>query len=416
MSIVRPSLMLDFANARSLDPRVAFARASTATFLSRTGAWREAAANVPRFQHDAATGACLGILREAGATNSNRNPRGEGTGGTSGLPTNWSFQNAGLTATKVGNFTVDGVDVTRIRLNGTATGVTATVDFEAITGIVAAPGQSWASSFFYRTFSGAGVPIGYRFRLNGRTAAGAGVGGNSFNTVAFDPTGTLTRYERAETLTADGTLARVTAGIQFSLVNGAAYDFTFDVGWPQMELGSFATSPALPPVGAPAAAVRAADGISLALADFGLASLSEYTAIIEATAGPAALAADQVMAELHDGTANEAIQLLRRGSTGGIRGSVISGGVEQGPLDAAVVAGGGGINAALGVRGGDLAISLNGAAVVADATATAPAGLTTLHIGGARAGGSPISSALRRVAIYPRRLTNAQLQTLSAGV
>jgi hypothetical protein len=303
-------------------------------------------------------------------------------------------------------------------LNGTASGVTATVDFETTTGIVAAPSQSWTSSFFYRTFSGSGAPNNYRFRMNGRTAAGAGVSGNSFNTTIFSPTSVLTRYERSETLTSDVSIERVTNGVQFDLTNGAAYDFTFDVGWPQMELGLFASSPVLPPVGAPAATARSADSISLALADFGLASLPEYTVVASALAGSSTISTNQSIVELHNGTADEVIQLVRRGSGGNARGFVITSGVEQGPLDANLISipTGAAYTVAFGVKSNDLAITFNGSAVAIDTSAAVPTVLTTMHLGGARAGDRAIASTLRRVAVYPRRLTNAQLQTIAAGV
>lgn len=66
---VQPSLLLDFAASRSLDPRITFARASTATFVNAKGFLETAAANVPRFTYNAASGYSEGLLIETNSTN-----------------------------------------------------------------------------------------------------------------------------------------------------------------------------------------------------------------------------------------------------------------------------------------------------------------------------------------------------------
>ena len=66
---IEPSLKLDFANARALDPRITFTRASTATYVGKDGLIKIALANEPRFDHDPATGESLGLLIEESRTN-----------------------------------------------------------------------------------------------------------------------------------------------------------------------------------------------------------------------------------------------------------------------------------------------------------------------------------------------------------
>lgn len=66
---IRPSLLLDFANSKVLDPRVTFTRASTATYFDRFGIMKTAAANEPRFDHNPVTGESLGLLIEEQRTN-----------------------------------------------------------------------------------------------------------------------------------------------------------------------------------------------------------------------------------------------------------------------------------------------------------------------------------------------------------
>ena len=49
---IEPSLKLDFANARALDPRITFTRASTATYVGANGLIKTAGVDEARFDHD----------------------------------------------------------------------------------------------------------------------------------------------------------------------------------------------------------------------------------------------------------------------------------------------------------------------------------------------------------------------------
>ena len=66
---IEPSLRLDFANARALDPRITFTRASVATYVGRDGLIKTAGVNEARFDHDPTTGESLGLLIEEERTN-----------------------------------------------------------------------------------------------------------------------------------------------------------------------------------------------------------------------------------------------------------------------------------------------------------------------------------------------------------
>jgi hypothetical protein len=66
---VYPTLAIDFCGDLALDSRISFTRASTGTYIGGDGLVRTAAANAPRFQYDAATGQCLGLLIEEQRTN-----------------------------------------------------------------------------------------------------------------------------------------------------------------------------------------------------------------------------------------------------------------------------------------------------------------------------------------------------------
>jgi len=66
---IQPALDLNFAQTKLLDPRVTFYRDSFATYTDSQGIIRTAPANVPRFEHDPATGESLGLLIEDSRTN-----------------------------------------------------------------------------------------------------------------------------------------------------------------------------------------------------------------------------------------------------------------------------------------------------------------------------------------------------------
>ena len=66
---IRPTLNLNFARSKTLDPRITFTRASTATYVDEDGLIKTAGADEARFDHDPVTGESLGLLIEESRTN-----------------------------------------------------------------------------------------------------------------------------------------------------------------------------------------------------------------------------------------------------------------------------------------------------------------------------------------------------------
>jgi hypothetical protein len=64
-----PPLDLNFADTKTLDPRVSFTRASSGTYIGSDGLLKTAATNEPRFDHNPTTGESLGLLVEEPRTN-----------------------------------------------------------------------------------------------------------------------------------------------------------------------------------------------------------------------------------------------------------------------------------------------------------------------------------------------------------
>jgi hypothetical protein len=66
---VRPTLDLNFARTKTLDPRMTFTRSSGGTYVGSDGLIKIAGVNTPRFDHDPVTGESLGLMIEEGRTN-----------------------------------------------------------------------------------------------------------------------------------------------------------------------------------------------------------------------------------------------------------------------------------------------------------------------------------------------------------
>jgi hypothetical protein len=66
---VLPTLDLDFANSKTLDPRITFTRSSGGSYVGADGLIKYAGVNEARFDHDPSTGESLGLLVEEARTN-----------------------------------------------------------------------------------------------------------------------------------------------------------------------------------------------------------------------------------------------------------------------------------------------------------------------------------------------------------
>lgn len=218
-------------------------RASDGFAQNEAGVWVRRSANTRSMAGN-------GLLTYPTRTNSLRNNTMAGAAvGTPGtLPTNWAQNNGtGLTRTIVGAGTVDGVDYVDIRFAGTtgdANGLR--LDFESTTQIAATSGQVWALSTFFALVGGSFTNVGsLRLTAVEQTAAGAFVASQFGSDIVGQISATLARQQSALTLAGGGTVARVQPAITLTMANGVAVDFTLRIGWPQMELGAFASPPIL---------------------------------------------------------------------------------------------------------------------------------------------------------------------------
>lgn len=316
---VLASLDFDFQNGRyyqsgqGVDPLAltTTSRASVGYAESLAGVWSPFLSNVPRITNK-------GLLVEELRTNSLRNNSMQdavaGSPGT--LPTNWTTltSTGGLTQTIVGVGTTDGIDYIDIRWAGTSSNSTPTArGFEANTQIAAAVGQTWSSSVFATLIGGSIVNTGgIVLRIRERDAGGASLDTGS------GPALTLTagalgnnRHMLIRTL-AQATTAFAVPEIAFAPSGvGLAIDLTLRIGWPQLELGSFATSP-IRTTGA--AATRAADVVTVTtLPAFGAA----YSIFGKGSPNaPLAYTSTQSLFSIDDGSTNNRLLVFRAVSSG----------------------------------------------------------------------------------------------------
>ena len=88
--IPAPAFATYFTGVTTLDPRITFTRASSATYVDSAGVLQTATTNTPRFTYNPVTLAPLGLMVEEARTNSIRNNTmigaGVGVGVTTPVP------------------------------------------------------------------------------------------------------------------------------------------------------------------------------------------------------------------------------------------------------------------------------------------------------------------------------------------
>lgn len=254
-------LHFDFRSGGRPDPRLETERASAGT---HPGGWS--------FLHDDPVGALIelpadtariapgaGLLLENGSANHVRNPRAEGAaaGAPGTAPTHWSLDTGAATAEIVGSGVERGWPYLEVRLTGDPGGA-ARIWFETETAIAAIPGDDWTISVGARRTGGDLTNItAARLVLQQRDATAA-------LATATGADMALDAAHRRAVLSAgagESALAHIRPGLE--LATAGAVDLTVRIYAPQAELSAFATSPVLPPAGAPGAATREADSVRL---------------------------------------------------------------------------------------------------------------------------------------------------------
>jgi hypothetical protein len=387
----------DFKNARFSGPAISVSNASGGYVDDAAGNWTLVPPNTLRRSNK-------GVLIEGAQTNSIRNNSMQGAGaGTP--PTNWSGALAGngITQTFTGPTTDSGVDCLDIALAGTLTGAGQVIYFDN-SFIAAAPGQLWSASAFHRVTTGSISALSLSVTLREYDSSQVFL---RQTTVALGSTGAMQRAVNSVTIGASTAFIQV--GLRVGGTSGSV-NGTLRIGWPQLEQWSTAVTT----VGGASSPIRTTGTAATRAADVVAASLGSgiSSGTIAAVFQPAILTLSGAIARL--GTSSDRIS-FRENSSDATRLQVIpvNGGVgSSSPLSTAS----GSLTAntryaaATAFAPNDLALSLQGSTPTASAPATMPAGMVGVVVGSDVA---PLNGYIERLAIYPNRAANSNLQTLS---
>ena len=373
------SLYLDFQNMTTMDSRVTFTRASNATYFDGSGILRTAGNNVPRFDVNPTTLDPLGLLIEEQRTNlllASEDFTGAGKGSLTSVV-------GDTTVAPDGYLTADTVS---------CTGTTVTENFLYKSATVSVVSES---TYTFSVWLKADAEKSIALRLS-----------NATNTDGADATVTVTtqwqRFEITRKFTATSTAVR-------GYVFRSNEPVTFEVWGAQLEAGAFATS-YIPTT--TAAATRNADAASMTGTNFSSwYRADEGTLYAESNTAKPSSSATCFAVNANDGTSSNFIA-TGRFSTPPLQDRIDAGGVAQASLSyVSPYTPYQFYKTALSYKVNDFAGVANGGTVQTDTSGNIPvvnrlvigAFVTTLYLNGT----------IRKIAYYPTRLSNEQLQALT---
>jgi hypothetical protein len=410
--------------AKSMHPKAAYTRASTGSVFDSSGILRSAASGLPRFDADPLTGLDKGFLVEESRANL--------------LTYSEQFDNAAW-------------NKVRLNVSGTPAWVNQAVAPDGTTTAEKLIEDTTASNSHYLSCSavtlGSVAMVGSVFLKAGeRTKARVILTDYVSATVYVDvdlSNGTL-GSPTVQAPWSSGTVGIIgvgggwyrvyvggTAGqgaqkaIEVRLLDASGnQSYTGDgtsglyIWGAQLEAGSFPTS-YIPTT--TASATRSADVCTVTLSNLvgphgeQIWNGVEGTLLVRAFI-PYQFANTQSLCCLSDGSANNRALLLNWGGGSTIIGAVVhSGGVNQFvPTGFALSSRGVLQSVALAYKASDYAFCMNGASPQTQASGAVPVSMTTIHIGTAQSAAIPVNGHIKQVTLWNRRLTNADLQALTA--
>jgi hypothetical protein len=330
-----------------------------------------------------------------------------GTPGT--LPTNWGSVQ-GLTLSVAGLGTENDLSYIDLRFNGTASATSTRVRFENLNGIAATVGQNWSASIWVKNVATPSPPNFTTIRITERNSGSTAL---TQGDLTITPTTTLQRfvYTRANL---DATCAFVNNEIVFFHTIGAAYDFTIRIAAPQMELGAYATT-FIPTT--TAAVTRLADDASKT----GIASLigqEEGTLFVDVDAQVVLQMTGSIqrLFMVSDGTNNNRILINFFRSSGGV--SQIEANLIKTTSQASftsIITENKRYKIAFAYKTNDFVLYINGVQIGTDISGDtfAAATLSRLDLGQDRTITLQQSNPFNQAALFPTRLTNAQLAEIT---
>jgi hypothetical protein len=227
----------DFVVSRTTSPD-----SGQSTRVNAAGFIELVADNVARLDYPlgGAANGCPALLVEPAATNSIRNNSMVGASAPNTLPTNWSNAGSGLTRQSVVTGTLNGIPYVDIRISGTANNAFHDVFWDASNIIAASVGQNWAASCYLQIIAQPNPPVSYNLAMREFNSGGGFLSVFTGPSLSISTT-SFNRFSFTRALN-QATVAFVHPSLFLGLVNGQTYDFTIRIGYPQMEIGSVATS------------------------------------------------------------------------------------------------------------------------------------------------------------------------------
>jgi len=395
---VRPTLSFDFVNAGVLDPSVTFTRPTSATYFDETGILRVANPNTPRFDYNPSTLAAQGFLIEEARTNLLLQ--------SANFTTTWGQTNVTITANTTAS--PDGGtngDTLLINSAGASTGQTSQ-SFTAGSTITFSVFAKKNASNFLRVELGNLVSCWWNLNTGQTASNNAGSGNVLFSSKSIQAISN--GWYRCVLTVTTSTVTTLLAGLYATDTDGNSSSINSSIFlWgAQLEAGAFPTR-YIPTT--TTALTRSTDVASVNTLSpwFNAAEGTVYAeCVLNAFA-----TTQQAAWRIDDTTDNERMFVRRNGST--VQYVGIDGGVTQWSLNTGnTVTVGTPFKHAAAYKVNDIASAFNGGNILTATTATLPT-VTLMRLGGEN-GGSYLNGYLRRFSYYPVRLTNAQLQNLTA--
>lgn len=411
---VLPRMALDFTTA-TLDARVTIARAlNTATRVNSSGYIEGVNANLPRFDFSPTSiGTCLGLLIEEARSNIILQ--------SADLATTWTVLTAAVQAdqTTAPDNTLSAdkiVPDSAAALGGS--GVTQTVTAVAGTytfSCFAKVGEFNRVRLLVRDNVVAGNNASVTVSLvDGAITTAAAAAGTFTGASATALPWALGFYRITLTMTTTGAISLRTRILVDDSVATVGDGVKGIYAWgAQLELGAFATS-YIPTT--TTSLTRNADAVSMTGTNFSSwYNASEGTLVSQSTFNGNSAAFQRYAMAVSDGSSNNRITMTIASSTQ-TRAIISTGGVLQADVYNTVTSTfNTPIKAAIAYKANDIAVCCNAGVVQNDTSATIPT-VNAAYIGTAENGSGTVqlNGVVAKIFYYPQRLTNAELQSLTA--
>lgn len=382
MALIRPNAVFDFARSGVFPLAGSFQRSSGAVRIGASGSLIAAAANQPRIDRDAATGAVKGLLLEKQIVN--YCPQ-------SNMYTSW-YNEGGLTVTQNYTTAPNGtVSATRLQ-GGSNQGTNNWYYNPVVVPTDTALVVTW--SFWAKSNTGSNYTVKNTVYSFG--------GGTYEHTTWITVTPQWQRFSCVYTVNSNGSLNCQARSLQ---VGG-----DISVWGAQLEVSGSPTSLVTT---SGASATRAADLASIALSAVPAWNPAEGTLVLR-VADALAASANTALLQINDGTTGNRLFWDIDGATGAMAfRQAISSSITT-HHTAGSVASGVPFKVASSWKAGSQATSVNGAAAVTSTTAAIPSGLSNLIFGDDGSGAALSRLTICGVMLFPRALSGADLQSLSA--